>query len=196
MIIFGLLIPFLLKTQTDSIPERTKWYQPDYAIFQFAGEIGLFSAGIGSQLFKKQNGEFDFMAGYLPKSIGGDDIFTTALKFSYLPWEKPLFNNQLTWQPLSMGVILFHAWGKDINKIRDRDLYPRNYYWWSLGTRIGPLIGTRLRRDFGKNSNLESLTFYLEFVTNDLYIYSWGVNTDIIPLWAIFDMSLGIRVYW
>ncbi len=192
----GLLIPVLLEAQSDTVPERTKWYHPDYAKVQYAGEIGFFSIGVGSELFKKQNGELDLMVGYLPKSIGGDGIFTTAIKFSYLPWEKPLFNDQLTWQPLSMGAILFHAWGKELNRIRDKDLYPRGYYWWSLGTRIGPVIGTRLKKDFGNNAKFKSLTFYMEFVSNDLYIYSWGVNTGIIPLRAIFDMSLGIRIKW
>ena len=192
----GFIIPFLIHAQSDSLLERNKWFHPDYAKIQFAGEIGFLSVGVGFKLFKKQNGELDLMAGYLPKPIGGDDIFTTAIKFAYLPWDKQVLNNQLTWQPLSLGAMLFHAWGERLNRIRDKELYPRGYYWWSPGTRFGPVFGTRLKRDFDKRSRIKSLSFYMEFVTNDLYIYSWGANTGIIPLSSIFDMSLGLRIDW
>lgn len=195
LILFLLPIIFLAHAgaQSDSTPP-TKWYHPDYAKLQFAGEIGFLSAGVGSEIFKNRKGEIDLMLGYLPKSIGGDNITTFAVKFAWIPWEKPVLNNKFKLQPLTLGAILFRALGEDLNKLRDRDIYPRGYYWWSSGLRIGPVLGIRLKRDFKEECKIKSMAFYTEFTTNDLFIYSWGVNSGIIPLRAIFAASFGVKL--
>jgi len=180
--------------QNDSIVARTKLYHLDYAKMQYAGQIGFLSVGVGSELFRKRNGELDFFVGYLPESIGGDNIVTGAFKFAYIPWDISVFKHKMKLQPLTMGLMIFHAFGEDLNKIRDKDLYPQGYYWWSLGTRVAPVFGIRLKKELDKESTIKALAFYVEFVTNDLYIYSRGVNRTIIPLYKIFDSSIGVKV--
>lgn len=179
--------------QVDSTSTRTKFLHPDYVKMQFAGEIGFLSVGIGTEFFKKRNGELDLMLGYLPKSIGGDNITTIALKFTYIPWTKDIIKGKLLLQPLTLGVIAYHAFGKDLNKISNKDLYPQNYYWWTLGMRFGPILGFRVIKKFEESSKIKALALYIEFGTNDLYIYSWGVNTSVVPLQKIINTSFGLK---
>jgi len=179
--------------QADTSLIRTKFTHIDYVKTQYAGEIGFMSLGVGTEFFKKRNGELDLMLGYLPQSIGGDDIITSAIKFSYIPWTKNILNNKLIIQPLTVGVLAYHAFGKDLNKQNNRDLYPRGYYWWTVSTRLGPVFGLRIKKEFEPSSKIKSLSFYVEFGSNDLYIYSWIDNRSLIPIHNIFNSSFGLK---
>ena len=178
---------------TDSTTTK-KWYQPDHAKLHFAGEIGFLSPGVGIELFRKKNGELDLFGGFVPEGIGGDNLVTMAVKFHYLPWKKGLFNKKYQLEPLTLGANLYHTFGEDINKFRDRDLYPKGYYWWTISTRYGPFFGSRLSKDFGPEATIRSLTFYCEIGTNDLFIYSWAGNRSTVPFHRLWNSSFGLKV--
>ncbi len=177
--------------QQDSSIAR-KWYLPDYTKLHYAGEIGFISVGVGKEFFKKKNGELDIFLGYLPESIGGDNIVTAAFKFHYFPWKKEIFKQRYELEPLTLGAIGYHALGEHLNRLSNKDLYPDGYYWWTTGFRFGPIIGSRISKEF-ENGKLEKLWLYYELGTNDLFIYSWGQNRTLVPLRSIFNFSFGLK---
>ena len=179
-------------TETEKTRKRP-WIQLDHDKTQYAGEIGFMSLGLGYSLFKRENGELDGFLGFLPESIGGDNIVTIALKFQYLPWKKEVFKNKFQLEPLSMGVNIYHAFTKILNEQKNEDLYPNGYYWWTIGTRFGPFFGSRLTKEFKQTSFMKTLTFYYEIGTNDLFIYSWAANRSAIPIYKIWNTSFGLK---
>lgn len=189
----SILLSVVIYGQNDSLRAPSKIYHIDYLKAQFAGEIGFLSMGIGSEIFKKRNGEIDIMFGYLPKSIGGVKISTIALKFNYIPWEISLNKDILKFQPLTLGVLVYHAFGKDLDKQLNRDIYERGYYTWPIAIRYGPVIGFRIKRNFKNKSVIKSISFYTEFVSNDIHMYSWLANLRVIPLTRVFNTSFGLK---
>ena len=190
-ILLLLLVPMQIMGQSTDQSSR-KWYYPDYTKLHYAGEIGFISIGAGKEFFRKKNGEADIFVGYLPEGIGGDNIVTIAFKFHYLPWKKKIFSNKYELEPLTVGAIGYHALGEDLNRLSDKKLYPDGYYWWTVGFRFGPFIGSRISTDF-EHGPFKNLWLYYELGTNDLFIYSWGANRTLIPLRSIFNFSFGLK---
>jgi hypothetical protein len=195
ILLLGLLLLFIQPAvaQTDSLPVERKWYVPDHYKLHFAGEIGFLSPGAGYELFPKRNGELDVFGGFLPEFIGGDNVVTIATKFHYMPWKKKINRGRNDLEPLTLGAIVYHAFGEDLNKARDKDLYPQGYYWWTIGTRFGPFVGSRITRAYKDGAALKSITLYVEFGTNDLFLYSWAKNRTTIPLYKIWNSSVGLK---
>ena len=62
----------------DSTP-RHQWYVPHYVPVQFAGNIGLFSLGVGYSS-NHDNYHINFLYGYVPSSVAGTEIHTITAK--------------------------------------------------------------------------------------------------------------------
>ncbi len=189
-----LLTYFLLFIVSIAFGQQDHWTKkllPDHHKIQYAGEIGLFSASYGHSFFEKENLELDLYLGFLPKSVGGDDITTIALKTSFFPLKLNPRGTSLLIEPIGFGVNLYHSFGENLNKYRDTDKYPENYYWWTIRTRIAPFITGRFGHAI-KEGNFKSLHLYYELGTNDLYFFSWYENRESFPLHKIINFSLGI----
>ena len=181
------------QSSAEDPPSPWEWIVPDHVKLHFAGEIGFLSPGAGYELFKKKNGELDVFGGFLPEAIGGDNIVSIAGKFHYMPWKKEVLKNKYLLEPISLGVLVYHSFGEDLNKAKDDNLYPNGYYWWTVGTRFGPFFGSRITQEFKEPSFFKALTFYVEFGTNDLYFFSWKNNRSSIPLYQIWNSSIGLK---
>ncbi len=182
---------FLIQISLAQSYKLKKWIVPDHYKIHFAGEIGFLSASVGKDFLDQDQLELDLFLGFLPKEIGGDDITTVALKTAYFPFQIKLDNTPLTLEPFGIGLNFYHSFGRNLNKYRDPDLYPPNYYWWIIGTRISPYISGRL----GKTMNgekLKSIQLYYEIGATDLYIFSWYENQESFPLYKIFNFSFGL----
>src|SRR5687767_11338496 len=55
------------------------WYVPDYFPLQYAGNIGLISAGAG-YVFPKDRYQLSLIYGYVPKSVAGVTIHTLTAR--------------------------------------------------------------------------------------------------------------------
>ncbi len=189
--IFTICCLYLSGTAQES--NLKKWLKPDHYKVHFAGEIGLLSLGAGKEFFKKDQLEITAFIGFLPKNIGGDDITTISLKTAYWPVKIPLRNNSFFIEPIGIGINLYHAFGENLNKFRDPDLYPPEYYWWTIKYRIAPYLSGRISQKLDRPS-LSILQYYYEFGTNDLYLYSWYNNRDKIKPYDIINFSFGISL--
>lgn len=85
--------PFPQEYPNDTLPqiqkipsrEERRWL-PDNLIFQYAGSIGICSAGIGWE-YGKRHWETDLLLGIVPKAYGRPAMLSTTIKQVYTPGE-------------------------------------------------------------------------------------------------------------
>ncbi len=156
---------------------------------QFAGDIGFLSAGIGRSFFEERL-ETDIFFGYLPESIGGVQVVTTAIKASYVPFS-PVKTAVMEWQALKTGWQLSYTFGKDYFAKEPRDRYPKSYYGFSTALHLYFFLGGQV--DFGRVHKTKRFGFYYEAGATGEYIISYVSNPDYLSLNKIFNLALGIR---
>ena len=83
--------------------ERWTKLIPNQFTLQYAGSIGMLSAGPGWHYGKKEHWETDILFGFLPRYHSERGKFTFTVKERYVPWHCR-FGNQWVLQPLTAGV--------------------------------------------------------------------------------------------
>lgn len=181
-----LFVPFLAGAQS-----RAEWYVPDHLKLQFAGNIGFISIGAG---YLHGNGhlETDVFLGYLPKSIGGDDILSLTSKLTYSPWSLPL-SSRYTVIPFSAGPYLSYSFGSQFDTFLPNE-YPEGYYWWASSLRLGAFIGGRLKMALPATRAFSHISLYYELSSYDLLMISLVQNTGYLGISDIFSLSLGLKI--
>lgn len=150
-------------------------YAPDLIRLQFAGNIGLVSAG-ASWLILKDKIEIGAALGLVPRTSISETIYTTSLKVMYSPkWSKNY--GRFSWEPLSVGVVGCRHSGLDLSLYRDNEYYPDNYYWWGIKSRFGLALDTEINMslEWGPFSNI---SLYLESTFWDVYLFSLYANEN------------------
>lgn len=181
------LLPFRGHCQSDS---RNKWYIPDHAKLQFAGNIGFLSAGAG-YLHGHDKLETDLLLGFVPKPVGGDHIVSLTAKTTYFPWKVNL-NNDLKLYPFSVGPYLSYSFGSQFDTILPNE-YPPGYYWWATSLRVGAFIGGKLEKHTDGSKRFKSVAVYYELGTYDLEFISYVQNRHFLDLSDVFSMALGVK---
>jgi hypothetical protein len=143
----------------------------DFYILQFAGEIGLLSAGVGRTFARY---EIAVMYGVVPAGISrADTIETIALRQAYF------FN-----QKIYIGLNVFHLLGLDYQTGSYRDV-PQNYY--AIGSiRALANLGFQF-----KTSNKESI--FIESGLSDIWIENSIRNNKTINPINHLSVAIGIR---
>jgi len=143
----------------------------DFYLLQFAGEIGLISAGVGRTFTRY---EIAGMYGVVPAGISrADTIKTIALRQTYFFSQKFYF-----------GLNIFHVLGLDYQTGSYRDV-PQNYY------ATGP---TRALANLGlqfKTSKTESI--FIESGLTDIWIENYIRNTRTINPINHLSLAIGYR---
>lgn len=171
-----------------------KLYVPNHIVVQYAGGFGFLSAGLGFD-FSSDKIALDILVGYLPKSIGGIDIWAIGAKSVYKPWQISIGKN-MSIVPVNIGVFTIHAIGKQYSKIKHSNYYPKGYYWWPSNTRIGPTIGQNYYFSILKQKGeIKTLEIYWDFSADDFGIYSYFDNKTV-KLKNIFFFDIGIKYYF
>lgn len=186
---FLYVLPFTLSAQ-DSVSTRPsyRWYVPDAVVLQYAGSIGFLSGGAGYNILHKK-ATVDILFGFLPRSLGGDDIETITLKFTAAPW-KIRAGKQTTIYPATIGTFFTYTMGGRYSS----DLpswYPDGYYWWSEAVRVNIFIGGKVRHKI-RESIWEG---YYEVGTNELKLVSYAQNSGYLTVWDILHAGVGVRFY-
>jgi len=184
-----LLLPLLFLASFGVNGQETK-PSPYHVKIQFAGNLGLFSVGAG-RTFLQDKIETDLFFGYLPEKIGGDRIFTTALKATYVPVRTfPL--KSLNWQPLRTGLQLGYTFGDEYFAFEPRDKYPKSYYGFSTALHLYYFLGGQV--DFARIEKLNKFGVYYEVGSNVEYIVSYVQNPTYLSPAKIFNLALGVRM--
>lgn len=169
---------------------------PTQTVVQYAGNMGLVSAGAGWDYGRHKQWETHLLFGVLPKYDSHRAKLTMTLKENYIPWRISLPKN-LQIAPLTCGLYfntIFDSefWGKEPGR------YPENYY---------PFLKTKLRANIfagqGITANiphsqrkfLKSLTAFYEVSTCDLYIRAMFQDKNL-KLHDIVGLSIGVKMQW
>lgn len=189
-------LPFLLLflIQTAMAQEygshRNSSWLPQDAVVQYAGSIGLVSAGIGYG-FGKGKFDADILLGYLPKKIGGDEIWTSALKVNWLPFQLTP-NNDFSLIPLTTGIMVSHTFGKQYFRLLP-DRYPKKYYTFSTAIHLYYQLGSRIQFQLWED-RLPEMAFYYELNSSLESTISYIQNPRALSPADIFHLSLGLRI--
>lgn len=165
---------------------------PNQSCLQYAGSIGLLSAGLGWHYGRGEHWETELLVGFLPryKTEGAKSTFT--LKQRYVPWHCVLGSRWMI-EPLTTGLFFNTISGDDFWK-NQPDRYPKDYYGFSTKVRTNIFVGQRLRYNIPHSRRifLQALSLYYEISTCDLYLISKVTNKHY-PWSKTLSLAIGLR---
>lgn len=164
---------------------------PNLFMLQYAGDLGMFSGGIGWDYGRRNQWETHVMFGYLPPKQNYQHYWTFTLREVFLPWRLKLdksWNLHPLHVSLAVNSILHHDFWTS-----EPDRYPSGYYGFSSKVRFQLGFGQRISWLIPENKRFLSkrISFYYEIVTCDLYIRQKFLNNKI-PMKDIFALGLGM----
>lgn len=181
----GLLVSFSEKGYS-----QDRRFSSYHTKLQYAGSIGFASVGIG-RTYLREKLETDLMLGYLPKQIGGDHIWTTALKTTFVPI-RPIPVKSLDWQPLRAGFQLSYTFGKDYFIFEHHDKYEKGYYGFPTALHLYLYLGGQV--DLARIEKLSRFGVYYEVGSSAEYLISYIQNPKYLGPGKIFNLALGLRM--
>jgi len=144
---------------------------PTHTKIQFAGGMGILSAGAGWDYGKQKRWETDILLGYLPKKYADESHITLSLRQNYIPWLL-ILNNRFNFEPFTCGIYMNFISGEKF-WIQQPARYPgQRYYAFTSRLRTHIYVGQRITYNILSNSSLQGITLYYELSANDLNIVS------------------------
>lgn len=173
----------------DSLFHEKKWFVPDAAVLQYAGNMGLLAAGPSYNLINKQL-QIDVLYGYVPKFQGAKAGHLITLKTTYKPFALNL-DSKYTLTPLQAGLGISYHFGSQYSIVWEEP-YPKGYYWWSTRLRLLGFAGASINRKL-TDSFAKDVGVYAELGTYELLVTAW-YKDEKLRLWDIMSASVGVRV--
>lgn len=175
-------------------PVFRKWWRPTHLLLQTGGGLGQVAAGTGYALFKNRL-ETDVLLGYVPRKYAGPAALSLAsLKVMYSPYRLQVAR-KVQVLPLTVGAYASYAHGIVNDGVPGQ--YPKDYYWFSVDTRVGPLLGGRvtyLAPPLAATGQPRRISAYYELGTNDLYLASFFGNLNGgLGFGKILTLALGVK---
>ncbi|WP_185152957.1 hypothetical protein [Dysgonomonas sp. 216] len=174
---------------------QTAWQKliPTHYKLQFAGGMGLVSAGIGWDYGKNDQWETDVLLGYLPKYSTNHSKVTLTVKQNFIPWQKRV-NEWLSIDPLTCGMYVNTIFDGEF-WVSEPDKYPSDYYSFSTKMRFWAFAGQRFTMHIPEEKRFfaKSLTLFYEISSCDLYIVSAFTNSYLKPT-DYLRLSFGLKI--
>ena len=193
LILYFLLLPVTVQNvsaqHNDSTP-RHQWYVPHYVPAQFAGNIGLFSLGVGYSS-NHDNYHINFLYGYVPSSVAGTEIHTITAKNIFPLTRYGMKSGQTLIPYLGIGLTV-EVGGNAF--LRMPSHYPEGYYDFPKNVHVIAYGGARLQHLFQEDFKLlRGMEFYCEAGTVDIYLWYKAMSNHI-RLNQIFSVALGVNL--
>ena len=174
---------------TISIRER-KWYAPDFAHLQYAGNIGFISGGVGFSS-RLRNYQLALLYGYVPKAIAGVRIHTLTAKNTFPILRYPLKNNQTLIPYVGLGLS-FEVGGNAFFLMPSH--FPESYYDYPKNMRVLAYGGAKVQHLFQTDwHGVRGIEFFAEAGTVDLYVWYKAMSQEI-KLNQIFSLAVGANI--
>ena len=133
--------PSLYELRHERYIKRWNKLIPNQATVQYAGSIGMFSAGAGWRYGRNHHWETDLLLGFLPKYHSETAHMTFTIKERYIPWHCKI-SSRWDIEPLTTGIFFNTISGEDFWKhLPSR--YPKHYYGFSTKIRSNVFLGQR-----------------------------------------------------
>lgn len=173
----------------DSIRSR-RWYAPDFVPLQFAGNIGLLSAGLGYST-RLRNYHVSLLYGYVPRSLARTYIHTIALKNNFPITRYALKNEQILIPYVGLGASIEIGGNGFFRQPAD---FPEGYYDFPKNLHALVYGGAKIQHLFANPTrNLRGVEFFVEAGTIDLYIWYKAMSNEI-RFNEIFTLALGANI--
>lgn len=160
---------------------QRKGIVPDYVKLQFAGTIGFLAVGAGYEN-RNQRLQADFYYGYLPESIGGDEIHSVTGKLTWIAIVSGMAEYRL--QLLSTGLLVNYAFGKQFF-VSSAPGYSFRYYGFPTALDIGIFVGGGVEKG--------RWGLYYEAITTGKKLASFIPNRESLKLGDILNLGFGMR---
>ncbi len=157
---------------------------------QYAGSVGFLSVGYFKQTANDKFG-IGLVYGNTPKSMGGP-LGSLSLKLRYNPFQVKLYKN-IYLEPLQAGIFLTQNFGKNLD-LKWSSNYSKGYYWWGSSFRQHIFVSSQISI-LKEQGCFNKISFYWEANTNDLYLYSYFPNCDVLSLYDIIYFGIGVKFY-
>jgi hypothetical protein len=185
-----LFLAFYLSKIPGAIAQQKSQAIPDFVVTQYAGSIGYASVGLGYDITHKTRASLHY--GFVPETKGGN-LHILSTKFMYSPQVIEL-NENIQLNPFDFGIMTTYHFGK---KFHDRwpSRYPEGYYWWTSSIRFHLITESSFTYSIPKSKSFfKSVTGYIEFNINDLYIVSLAQNPNSVSLFDMVNAGIGVRL--
>jgi hypothetical protein len=190
LLIGCLAIPAAAQKDTAYIQKHHKAFIPYHAAIQYAGSMGMFSAGVG-YASKADRTHFDIFLGYVPSFYSSDDLYVITTKITHAFWGTHPINERWQYTPFTAGLFLTYTIGKNFQWPAR---YPDGYYWWSESLRPNIFIGGNIQYLLHHTIKLRKFTLYYELGTNELKLVSYIKNTSALSVGDILHAGVGMKV--
>ncbi|MBJ2184874.1 MAG: hypothetical protein JFR38_10280 [Muribaculaceae bacterium] len=171
--------------------ERWNRLIPDLFALQYAGGIGMISAGPGWDYGSSRQWETHVLVGFLPKRYKYHHYWTFTVRETYSPWNLRI-KNQWSVKPLTVSLSLNSILHSDFWTSQP-DRYPDGYYGFSTRIRFHLGLGQRFSYDIPESKRFlgRRISVYYEISTCDLYVRQKVLNSYI-PLKDILSIGAGL----
>ncbi|WP_295878819.1 hypothetical protein [uncultured Alistipes sp.] len=164
---------------------------PTHVKVQYAGGMGVVSAGYGWDYGRKCRWETDLMIGLLPGAYADKTHTTFTLRQNYIPWSIRCCE-RFAIEPFTCGLYMTLISGEKF-WIHEPDRYPGDqYYSFTSRLRLHLYAGQRVTWYLKGDSLLRNITLYYELSANDLDIIAKCGNRTL-HLSDIVYFSFGIK---
>lgn len=155
---------------------------PSHTKIQYAGGIGLVSAGLGWDYGKSNQWETDVMLGFVPSYSTQRAKATFTLKQSFFAWNNRRISNKITLDPLACGLAANTIFDGEF-WVNEPDKYPSGYYSFSTKLRFWVYMGQRITLHIPEEKRYmaRSITAFYEVTSCDLYLFSAFTNSYLKP---------------
>ncbi len=101
----------------------------------------------------------------------------------------------VTINPLDVGIKTVYHFG-DQFYLNWPERFPRNYYWWKSALRQHLVTESSVTRELKSAGKIKSVTAYVGFNTNDLYLISYVLNPSSLSVTDIIKVGCGLRIHF
>ena len=164
---------------------------PDHLATQFAGNIGLLSAGIGYS-YAKDRLQTEFLYGVVPAFESKTTLHIITAKTTWYSRSRPI-NERYGWVPVRAGTGISYSVGRQFFTQLPSQ-YPNGYYWFSTSFRLTPFVGTALNLSLNEGRTaFKKLELYADLGTTDIHLLSYSLNTKALKPWNVFNLAFGLK---
>jgi hypothetical protein len=186
ILILLLIISYQVSSGTSADSTRSIWKRimPNSINMQFAGNIGMFSAGVNYiSLNKRWEGNLSY--GFVPAKYSDNGIHSTTVKARYIPLMKT-YNPSTEVKWVNVGMWFNYAYGeKYFYKLPV--YYDAGYYYFPTAANLGLTIGGEFRHD--------KWAIYYDFGTTDKRLINFVKSSSAIDFHEIWNISFGLSYY-
>lgn len=172
--------------------ERWESLIPNKFSLQYAGDIGMFSVGVGWDYGKRNQWETHLFLGYLPKKHTPDAYWSFTVKEVFIPWNRKI-NGRFSIQPLYCTLFVNSILSSEF-WTREPDRYPKGYYGFSSKIRFHIGVGQKVTVNIPteKRYLADKVSVYYGISTCDLYVRQKILSSSI-PLKDILCLAVGLQ---